>query len=95
MSKTPPLVRRIHCKEADEFLNMISPRGPLFRSKESAGSTRDQVDIVVFRGHADTRFRLIPSALRQSGPLQRFMHFTPTDTAHQIRIETDLLYRFF
>ena len=95
MSKAPPLVRKIHCKESDEFLKMISPRGPLFIGKESAGSTRDQIDIVIFRGHADTRYNLTPSALRHKGPLQRFTNFSPADTADQIRIETDLLSRFF
>ncbi len=95
MSKAPPLVRRIRCKESDEFLDMISPRGPLFRGKESAGSTRDKIDVVIFRGHDDTRYKLIPSALRQKGPLQRLTHFSPVDTAAQIRIETDLVSRFF
>jgi hypothetical protein len=74
---------------------MISPRGPLFIGKESAGSTRGQIDIVIFRGHADTRYKLIPSALREKGPLQRFTNFSPIDTAGQIRVETDLVSRFF
>jgi hypothetical protein len=95
MRKPPPLVRRIHCKDSGEFLNTISPRGPLFIGKESAGSTRGQIDIVIFRGHADTRYQLIPSALREKGPLQRFTHFSPMDTAGQIRIEADLVSRFF
>jgi len=37
MSKAPPFVRRIHCKDSGEFLNMISPRGPLFIGKEAVG----------------------------------------------------------
>jgi FRG domain len=95
MNKTPAIVQRIDCNESNEFLNMISPRGPLFQTKESAGSTRDQIDIVIFRGHADTSFKLIPSALREKGSLQDFTHFSPTNNSQQIRLETYLLNRFF
>ena len=95
MDTEPQFVRRVDCNDPDEFLNMISPRGPLFRGRESAGSTRDQIDVVIYRGHSDTKFKLIPSAFRLNGRLQCLCRHSPTTEAGQIRSEVDLLCRFF
>src|SRR5439155_23207913 len=62
---------------------------------ESAGSSRDQIDVVAFRGHSDTQFKLIPSAFRPNGPLHRLIRYSPKTTADQIRAEAELLRRFF
>jgi hypothetical protein len=91
----PPFVRTVECTDAVEFLDTISPRGSLFRGKESAGSGRDQIDVVVFRGHADTTFQLIPTALRENGPLGHVAGLCGGTTADQIRAETELVRRFF
>jgi hypothetical protein len=56
---------------------------------------RNQIDVVIYRGHSDTRFKLIPSALRPNG-LSRYLHgHSPSTEAGQIGAEVDLLCRFF
>ena len=71
----------------------ISQRA-LFSWKGGAGSTRDQIDVVVFRGHADADYELVPTALR---PNTRLLHRGAhiSDVGSQIRAEADLLRRFF
>jgi hypothetical protein len=52
-----PVVKKTHFEEAKQFIDALSPRsesGPLF----------DTYGEWVFRGHADARWRLVPSALR-------------------------------
>ena len=57
---TPPKVEHISCETAIDFVNAVSPRGPYF------GKTRTSQEWV-FRGHGDdARYRLVPSALRES-----------------------------
>src|SRR5262245_27441732 len=53
-----PLVREVGLKTAKELFSALSPGGKYeeFRDKES--------DHIVFRGHTNAEFRLIPSALR-------------------------------
>jgi len=50
---------RIGCKTATEFLDLIAPRGGLFGDAPQRGAW-------IFRGHADDRWRLLPSALRKN-----------------------------
>jgi hypothetical protein len=47
----------IHCSEAEELLDALSPRSRLFN-----WITRPQE--FLFRGHSDSRYQLLPSALR-------------------------------
>jgi hypothetical protein len=49
-------VRSADCATADEFLDRISPRGEFFYDFGPAA--------FMFRGHADSRFQLVPSAFR-------------------------------
>src|SRR5688572_20717141 len=53
-----PLVRTITFEKAEEFYKALSPGGKYveFREKES--------DFLIFRGHTDSNYRLVPSALR-------------------------------
>jgi hypothetical protein len=89
-----PLVRRIDCTEANDFLDKLSPRGKLFGAKESAGSEREG-DVVVFRGHSDSIFGLIPTAFRSGGPLSRLAGHSPATAAGQLFAEAHLLRRSF
>jgi hypothetical protein len=50
-------VQLVECRTADEFLDSLSPRGKYFREGRSPES-------YVFRGHADQRYQLVPTALR-------------------------------
>lgn len=52
-----PTVEKFKCKTADEFLNRLSPRAQPFCTEYPPP--------YLFRGHADERYQLIPSALRQ------------------------------
>src|SRR5712691_4268727 len=89
------LTKRVACTSAADFLDALSPRGPYFRGKEGAGSTREHIDVVVFRGHSDSSYQLIPSALRSPSPVARFDWSVPKTEAEQIRVEVGLLRRFF
>ena len=89
------LVQTVECRDASGFLNALSPRGPYFIGREGAGSTRYDIDVVVYRGHADSSYRLIPTALREKGPLQRFERYVGKSEADRIRAEIRLLRRFF
>lgn len=53
------LAVRIGCKSATEFLDLIAPRGGLFGDTPKRGEW-------IFRGHADDRWQLLPSALRKN-----------------------------
>jgi hypothetical protein len=88
-------LRRIECKSADEFLETLSPRGPLFIGKGICWEQSRSNRCSCVSGHSDARFKLIPSALRPNGPLARFARFSPDITAAQIRVEAELLRRFF
>jgi hypothetical protein len=61
-SSLNPLVQTVHCKTANEFLNTLSRRGPIFR-----GILPRQW---LFRGHEDDQtYQLVPSALRNNSQL--------------------------
>jgi len=51
------LVREVRCATERQFLDAISPRGKYFRNEGEPYR-------VLFRGHADARFALLPAALR-------------------------------
>lgn len=57
-SNPDSLVRTVHCKTPEEFLDALSRRGYGFR-----GPLPKQW---IFRGHADDAYQLIPSALRNN-----------------------------
>ena len=52
----PPLVEQVHSENAEQFLDAISPRGHYFGGYGP--------DTWIYRGHANSEFRLIPKALR-------------------------------
>src|SRR5437868_6887417 len=56
-SKKPKHVIHCHYKKAREFVDAITPRGPIF-GRYSSG-------IWIFRGHAREEYRLIPLSLRE------------------------------
>ena len=83
------------CAGADEFLNQLSPRGPLFGGTEAVGSHTHLGDAWVFRGHADDDYQLTPSAFRGIDAFSRFDNRQCIDNESQIRAEMDILRRFF
>jgi len=52
------IVEDIECTSAKDFLDLLSPRGPLF----GAHKRRDKA--WAYRGHGDNSFKLVPKALR-------------------------------
>jgi FRG domain len=72
----------------DEFLSMLSPRGPLFHEFGPG--------FWIFRGHSDNAFELVPSALRgKSEALRRFVPGACDDNEQQVLNELIVLRRFF
>lgn len=57
LKKSESPVREVPCKTEHEFLDVLSPRGAHFRREGEPYR-------VLFRGHADARFALLPSAFR-------------------------------
>lgn len=89
------MVEIVDCQEADEFLDRLSPRGPLFGGTEAAGSYIHLSDAWVFRGHSDDEYQLMPSALRNVAAFAKFGTDRCGDNASQISAEMDVLRRFF
>jgi hypothetical protein len=83
------------CEGADEFLDLLSPRGRLFGGTEAVGSHTHLGDAWVFRGHADDDYQLVPSAFRGIDAFAKFDGRECTDNESQIRAEMDILRRFF
>jgi hypothetical protein len=82
----------VKCSTAEEFLDALSPRSRLF-----TWVTRPNE--FLFRGHADSRFQLLPSALRVGnlipvdGDLLRVEELWDYET--QARVEAKALKQFF
>lgn len=89
------IVTTVACNNAEQFLDAISPRGPYFLGKEGAGSYRNDIDVVIYRGHSDSTYRLVPTAFRLNGPIITFNKYAPTTEENQIRAEINALLRFF
>jgi hypothetical protein len=76
---------------ADEFLDALSPRGPYFGDDYYP-------DRYLFRGHADARFELLPSALRLGILIKTIARWTPVadwTNREQINAELNVLHDFF
>jgi hypothetical protein len=78
--KRGTLVHEVRCTTEREFLDAISPRSRHFHE--------DEPYRVLFRGHADARFQLLPSAHRAK--FQR-----PPTNDQQVTYELDAIQNFF
>jgi hypothetical protein len=74
-------VREVNCATEQQFLNAISPRGKNFRNEGEPYR-------VLFRGHSDARFALLPSALR-------FQWTTALTNNEQVSYELGAIQDFF
>lgn len=81
------LIERVSCKTADEFLDALCPHGPYF-----GGSYPKEW---VFRGHSDDNYQLIPSALRENGPLCKIEDRELHTNDEQILAERRTFFNFF
>ncbi len=83
------------CKNADEFLDLLSPRGELFGGSEAVGSNLGKPDAWIYRGHSDDEtYELIPSAFRPNA-FSSFGTVSIRTNKDQIRAEIAALARFF
>jgi hypothetical protein len=89
------IVKILDCDNADEFLNQLSPIGPVFGHNEAVGSKRYLRDGWVFRGHMDDDYLLIPSAFRGKNAFAKFGSPSCDTNAAQVRAEAQVLRRFF
>ena len=78
--KRGTLVQEVRCKTEHEFLDAISPRSKHFDEGEPYR--------VLFRGHADARYRLLPSAYRAKWE-------KPPTNEEQVRYELEAIQNFF
>lgn len=90
-----PLVETIHCQDADNFFDLLSPRGSLFGGTEAVGSNPDRGDGWIYRGHADDDYLLTPSALRHKGSFLELGGPQCADHETQVVTETTMILRFF
>jgi hypothetical protein len=80
--------RVINCENVKEFLALLAPRSRLFRNYGP--------DHCLYRGHGDSAFELIPSALRNES--ERLRTLFPIDlrtSAEQVTAERDALRAFY
>lgn len=81
-----------HCKTVPEFIESITPRSRLL----SPDGTDFGPGTWLYRGHSDSSFKLIPSALRNdSSELQKFVGRGQATTANQVFNEWFVLHRFY
>lgn len=78
--KRRTLVQEVRCATENEFLDAISPRSTYFDEGEPYR--------VLFRGHADARFELLPSAHRAK------WRKAPTNE-EEVRYELEMIQNFF
>jgi hypothetical protein len=82
----------VPCSTADEFLNALSPRGEAF-------SWVSRPHEFLFRGHADSRFPLLPSALRPGTKVPVDGEMIEVDQSWnsevQARVEAKAIQQFF
>jgi hypothetical protein len=82
----------VNCATAEEFLDVLSPQGRLF-------SWVSRPNEFLFRGHADSRFLLLPSALRIGAKIPvdgEVIDVDATwDSETQTRVEAKSLKQFF
>lgn len=81
-------VTPVDLQTADEFLEYISPLGPISGGDYKTGD-------ICYRGHADSRWLLLPTALRQTLLLGDRTDGDKTSNRDQIRAEARLLREFF
>src|SRR5205814_23280 len=86
--ETPTMVKITNCETVEDFLDHLSPRGPLFHGWVPG--------MWLFRGHAEhDKYKLVPSALRESWPsFDTFVELRDTNR-DQIRAEIKVLREFF
>jgi hypothetical protein len=90
------IVQQIDCGTAGEFLDVLSPRGEHFWNSRLQDTTRLSLATWVFRGHSnDSKYRLIPTALRNPASFDGFVHFECTQTSQQAFAEFEVLREFF
>jgi hypothetical protein len=82
------------CQEADEFLEQLSTRGPIFGGTEASGSRPDLGDAWIFRGHDDDDYVLLPSEMRHEHSFAKFGERQCVDNESQIRAELGILRQF-
>jgi hypothetical protein len=84
------------CKNADEFLDLLSPRGDLFGSQEAIRSNPEQRDAWYYRGHSDdAQYKLVPTALRNEPNFEMLAEGSSTKNEKQIEKEIRVLEQFF
>jgi len=66
------LVVEKDCKDADEFLDQLAHRGPIFGGTEAVGSHLELGDAWIFRGHSDDDYTLRPSGMRREDSFSKF-----------------------
>jgi hypothetical protein len=54
-------VVEIDCKDANDLLDKLSPRGEIFGDTEPGSSRPDPRNVWIFRGHSDDSYLLIPT----------------------------------
>ena len=87
----PPSVKTTELETADEFMHQLSPLGATFGGSYLPGGN-------LYRGHADSRWPLLPTALRTESLLGLGEWTTSADNKSnlgQIRTEARLLREFF
>ena len=72
MPASPNHITTFDCSSADEFLDRISPRSELFYDFGPGA--------FMFRGHADARYQLVPSAFRPGRWMRTRRGWRPVDT---------------
>jgi len=82
----------VHCATAEELLDALSPRSRLF-------SWISRPHEFLFRGHADSRYALLPAALRVGNPIPLDGDLIRVDAEWdhetQVLVETKALRQFF
>ena len=90
------IVQRVPCHSAEELLDALTPWGKYFPTGVGTVSTREYINVVLFRGHSDSSYELTPTALRRTNNLlEKFNDSKPDTESEQVKQEANLLFTFF
>jgi hypothetical protein len=89
----PEIVTSETFTDARTFLHELLPLNR--KNAFDGGASSDPVGAMVYRGHSDDRYQLIPAALRSAGVFKDFGFRDVSTTRAQIQTEATILWKFF
>ena len=89
------IVKRVECDTGKGLLEALSLWGKYFRTDDGEASSRDYRNVVLFRGHGKSSYKLIPTALRGTDRMILKHRNVLLTEADLVKAEVNLFLDFF